>query len=183
VRPGHPACCWWSSRSASIVKLQRGWGAGVIQPLIRGQSQVSDKHDNTSSFPSPLTCAARSALCLCTPHVLSYTFTHLCQVPPPLPISRVAVRKQLASCLPNLFKMNIFRVTLVFALLLGVALSSAPDYTFATSISQRCYSDYVTCLRHRTRCINCARLCLLSSRDTGGARARLFAEDCHELAK
>ena len=24
VRPGHPACCWWSSRSASVVKLERG---------------------------------------------------------------------------------------------------------------------------------------------------------------
>ena len=183
MRPGHPACCWWSSRSASIVKLQRGWGAGVIQPLIRGQSQVSDKHDNTSSFPSPLTCAARSALCLCTPHVLSYTFTHLCQVPPPLPISRVAVRKQLASCLPNLFKMNIFRVTLVFVLLLGVALSSAPDCTIATSIGDGCYSDYWACIRHRTWCSRCVRRCVLWERGIGGGRARLYAENCHRLAE
>jgi len=79
--------------------------------------------------------------------------------------------------------MNIFRVTLVFALLLGVALSSAPDYTIATSISQRCYSDKVACLRYHKRCISCVRLCLLSSRDTGGARARLYAEDCYELVQ
>jgi len=152
MRPGNPACCWWSSRSASAVKLERGWGAGVIQPSIRGQSQVSGHQDDSSSYPSPLTCATRSALFQCTPHVLSYTVTQQFQVPPLLPISRVAVRNQRASCLPNLFKMNIFRVTLVFALLLGVALSSAPDCTIATSISQRCYSDNWACLRHRTWC-------------------------------
>ena len=96
-----------------------------------------------------------------------------------LPISRVAVRHPLcAPCLPNLFKMNIFRFTLVFALLLGVLLLSAPDCTIATSISQRCYSDMKACLYHRKRCIKCVRHCILSARGTGGGTSRVYAEDC-----
>jgi len=74
--------------------------------------------------------------------------------------------------------MNIFRVTLVFALLLGVALLSAPDYTIATSISRRCYLDKEACLHHRKRCITCIRFCTLSARSAGGGRARLYAKDC-----
>jgi len=101
-----------------------------------------------------------------------------------LPISRVAVRHPLrAPCLPNLFKMNIFRVTLVFALLLGVALLSAPDYTIATSVAQRCYSDKEACLHHRKRCIRCTRLCMQSSRGAGGGRARLWAEHCFRFSE
>jgi len=79
--------------------------------------------------------------------------------------------------------MNIFRVTLVFALLLGVALLSAPDYTIATSAARRCYLDKKACIHHRKRCIKCVRSCILSSRGTGALQARLYAEDCFRFSQ
>jgi len=170
----------------------RLWGE-VVQPEHKRPSCLAlrTKMDVLTSTPNLHSCARDRSRLANRPSLLARTCCSAVLFPSPLPSS--GSHRCTPGCVHRLYilshhylKMAALRFTVLFVLLLGVALLTAPHQVTAAAPTGLCYTNMTMCLDRYLRCRECFVKCMEVFHQLKGFRGRaafLFAARCEKYVR